>query len=412
MRDRLAQTLARAIRSQLHAVPPAQHCWRALALTGVVSCGEPATPEPGAAVGFAEAEPAVCEAGDLRLDGEGAVSAELGTLPLHEPVDILGEEGLESPPVAICIPEDAVSLVLFGRGGIPTSWSASGAGEILDPGSRELLRWAAPVFSLPKSPEFPLISGRHVFRLGSVGHPNAEPLIGLRRGALEERSRFAVNFIVVGDTEIAWRELEHVVASLQSLLAPVGLRVDPIGIGSIAERSLSMIEGAQVGALSAASVDPDPSAPLAEHAANVYLVSQILVDDPAGSVLGLAMAMPGLPGVRGADGVVLSLDAHRFAGRLATDALSVTLAHEVAHWHGLRHTSERDGTLHDLVADTPECASSRDFDRDGWVELAECRGRGADNLMFWAYDLDSLPTRLTRGQGFVLRSAFTVGVSP
>jgi hypothetical protein len=99
------------------------------------------------------------------------------------------------------------------------------------------------------------------------------------------------------------------------------------------------------------------------------------------------------------------VDAHRKGTELDFGAMWVTAAHEGGHWHGLRHTSERWGTIQDLVSDTPECTPANDSNKDGVVDMAECAGLGAQNLMFWIYDLDHPPTQLTAGQGFALASA-------
>ena len=60
-----------------------------------------------------------------------------------------------------------------------------------------------------------------------------------------------------------------------------------------------------------------------------------------------------------------------------------TFAHELGHWLGLSHTSERDGTAHDPIADTPECGAAHDKNLDGELDQVECEGHGGGNLMFW-----------------------------
>ena len=77
-----------------------------------------------------------------------------------------------------------------------------------------------------------------------------------------------------------------------------------------------------------------------------------------------------------------------------------TLAHELAHYLGLFHTSEADGSVIENLSDTPECRLAQDTDGDG-LDRADCEGRGADNLMFWA----KVPgTALTEQQRAVLRA--------
>ncbi|HEX9100643.1 MAG TPA: hypothetical protein VF997_00500, partial [Polyangia bacterium] len=60
------------------------------------------------------------------------------------------------------------------------------------------------------------------------------------------------------------------------------------------------------------------------------------------------------------------------------------------HYLGLYHTSERDGSAHDPIADTPECAASDSACPD------------AGNVMFWTGG--GARSVLTAGQGAVLRA--------
>jgi len=73
--------------------------------------------------------------------------------------------------------------------------------------------------------------------------------------------------------------------------------------------------------------------------------------------------------------------------------LGQTLAHEVGHFLGLRHTTEHQGVSEDPITDTPSCPSPDDA----------YRCRDSTNFMFpFALGGDS-QTVITDGQGFVLR---------
>ena len=51
---------------------------------------------------------------------------------------------------------------------------------------------------------------------------------------------------------------------------------------------------------------------------------------------------------------------------------------------GLFHTTERSGTVFDILSDTPEChASTQDNNSDWKMSAEECEGYGGENLMFW-----------------------------
>ncbi|MCB9592007.1 MAG: hypothetical protein H6719_04680 [Sandaracinaceae bacterium] len=96
--------------------------------------------------------------------------------------------------------------------------------------------------------------------------------------------------------------------------------------------------------------------------------------------LGIASGIPGphaMPGTR-ASGVAISADL------VGLDELAVVIGHEIGHFMGLFHTSELDGRVAEPLPDTPECRTDRDVDGDGYLLPMECRGTGAENLMFWA----------------------------
>lgn len=112
-------------------------------------------------------------------------------------------------------------------------------------------------------------------------------------------------------------------------------------------------------------------------AVNLFFVSDI--DSSDGELEGLSGGIPGPLGMHGtgSSGIVFATD------MMQGDPLAMgrTLAHELAHFLGLFHTSEADGSAHDPLDDTAEC---RDLDGDGTASASECADGGADNLMFWA----------------------------
>lgn len=104
-----------------------------------------------------------------------------------------------------------------------------------------------------------------------------------------------------------------------------------------------------------------------------------------------AGGIPGPPAIHGTGGSGIAVATAMMVG----DAQSFgrTLAHEIAHYLGLFHTSESDGSVLDDLEDTPECRP--DPDRN------DCKGRGDDNLMYWA---KTSGTVLSEQQRAVLRA--------
>lgn len=137
----------------------------------------------------------------------------------------------------------------------------------------------------------------------------------------------------------------------------------------------------------------------AGRALTVFFVQEISSSGGA-TILGLAAGPPGAATVSGTSKsgmVVTSADL-----RADPSSVGLILAHEGAHFLGLFHTSEREGTTHDPLTDTPECGESANTDGNGYVDREECAGKGADNIMFWAPAVD-VSTKLSDDQGWVLR---------
>ena len=117
-----------------------------------------------------------------------------------------------------------------------------------------------------------------------------------------------------------------------------------------------------------------------ERRITIFLVGAITDDDGA-TILGQAAGPPGAPAIGGTSksGAVVTV------GYLAdgdTDTTARILAHEVGHFMGLFHPTEKDGSGHDPLSDTPECTS--DADGNGTYATNECGSQGASYLMWWA----------------------------
>lgn len=75
-------------------------------------------------------------------------------------------------------------------------------------------------------------------------------------------------------------------------------------------------------------------------------------------------------------------------------------AHEIGHYLGLYHTTEKAGDGWDPLDDTAFCGPENDTNSDGYVAASECAGLGGDNVMFWSPPSGS--TDLTANQEYVM----------
>ncbi len=203
--------------------------------------------------------------------------------------------------------------------------------------------------------------------------------VATRRGdPLAATGEFSINAIRVGDVAITQEQLE---AALLRADTVYGLN----GAGSLASVDYTDIStddgtfipttGAQIEGLRSANVGGPTTA------INVFFIDDFT---DATGVLGIAAGIPGpngVPETRGS-GVVIALESHRTAeGTLDTTLMGETIAHELGHQLGLFHTTESDGTDHDVVPDTAECTLDMDIDGDGQLTAEECPD--GDNVMFW-----------------------------
>jgi hypothetical protein len=124
---------------------------------------------------------------------------------------------------------------------------------------------------------------------------------------------------------------------------------------------------------------------------DVFLINGFSVPQAPG-LLGVSLGIPGVPGLHGTSGSALVFTAEYLGGNAAQ--VGQTMAHEVGHFNGLRHTSEHGGTEWDPITDTQECSNP---DRG-----TLCPDAG--NLMF-PFSLGNNQETMSANQGAVLRAS-------
>ncbi|MBA2664807.1 MAG: hypothetical protein H0U74_21140 [Bradymonadaceae bacterium] len=124
-------------------------------------------------------------------------------------------------------------------------------------------------------------------------------------------------------------------------------------------------------------------------AVNVFLINDFAISEAPG-LLGVSAGLPGMAGVHGNSGSGLVFSTASLGRDNAT--LGQTMAHEIGHFLGLRHTTEHQGAEHDPITDTPQCI----YPNLGYL----CSD--AKNFMF-PFSLGNDQRLTTPGQSFVVK---------
>lgn len=322
-----------------------------------------------------------------------------------------------SDPVTVDVPDgvDAALIEVAGERGqfrlaqlsTPSGRDAVESGGFVTRDAREvdgLVDWL-----YPNSTAQMLEAGRYVLRFTALGGGGSvvDEDVTVRlytRASAGAGGAIKVDVLFADDALEAARidgVAEALVARVATLYAQAGMSVADytaatlhIGLSQLA------LDG---GRLSAASLAMLQSAMRAAgaRADAVHLVVVRGLDDGGDTVAGYSLGLPGpFAAERPTAAVLVSLApfASATTGALDTDGLGTTAAHEIGHYLGLYHTSERDGSEHDPVGDTPECAG-------GDVACAD-----ASNVMFWTGGGGR--NKLTAGQGAIMRRHPLVMAAP
>ena len=261
------------------------------------------------------------------------------------------------------------------------------------------IQTAAPVF-FPAAPQFESITqqggGTYVLEVEASGGELCWYV--LEKAA--PGSRIAVNIYFVGiDGLTAASAGNHsgfnrMIDVFERIYGNAGITMDSLRLfdasAATAERYSIIRELNDIFRLATEGQDPGPT--LEERLSiDVFLINGFSVPQAPG-LLGVSLGIPGVPGLHGTSGSALVFTAEYLDGN--ADQVGQTMAHEIGHFNGLRHTTEHGGTEWDPIADTQECSNP---DRGNL-----CPDSG--NLMF-PFSLGSNQETVSADQGAVLRAS-------
>lgn len=277
------------------------------------------------------------------------------------------------------VPSDAISFVLqtFSDPNIRVGFwklahSSSGKDLGLGTSSNSFI-WSDEGYGnvlVPITPDFSATAGEWTFR-PSGGFTSIK--LTLRTGTLPSASVLRIKPYLTG-TIYSPADVEAAMAVVKKIYEDVGLQVFI--------DSVTVISGSQYTNVSSNFNNARTAALVSQGSPdwiNLFFVEDLSGGGAGFSLLGVSAGIPGSLGVAGRrNGVLNGMAAHVRGGVLNTQFLGETAAHEMGHWLGLFHTTERSG-LHDPLTDTPECPG---IGRGP----SQCLGYDGANLMFWVGD--------------------------
>ena len=261
----------------------------------------------------------------------------------------------------------------------------------------QILQNISPVF-FPAAPQFANITqqGGGMYSL-DVETSDREPCMYVLEKALEGSS-LAVNIYLVGvpglnassarnDTD-----LNQVLSAFERIYADAGITITETRFfelsSSDTERFRIIRDFTEIYELIARSTAPGDTLEEA-LSVNIFLIQDFAIPQAPG-VLGISAGIPGVPGLHGTQGSGLVFTSASLGSSNAS--LGQTMAHEVGHFNGLRHTTEHGGGG-DPLDDTAQCRDPNNG--------ASCPDSGNFMFPFSVGGLDQ--TTVSDDQGQVLR---------
>ena len=226
---------------------------------------------------------------------------------------------------------------------------------------------------VPQSPSFSAKAGKWTFK----AYNNDRVKLALRTGIAPSDTTIAVQPFITGTTWSAG-DISEALSVMSGIYLKNGVTLTIKNTITITETEYSAVSPTFTNTTTSALVKQGSS-----DAVNIFFIEDY--SESGYGILGNAAGMPGSMGDANSwNGVLTSLTAHATGTALDAQLLGETAAHEIGHQLGLFHTTEKGGTVFDILSDTPECpSSSQDNDSNGTVTAEECNEFGGDNLMFW-----------------------------
>ena len=347
-----------------------------------------------------------------------ACNGDLSGDSVHEDLELLdlgehttGDTGFLTDDIVVEVPDDAASVLVhcgdYGDAKLGLVWTLDqpDGSALFDGNAASNAHFKAPAhdasvpYLIPATPDAPLQAGPYTARIyvdgGSPVTMGCEAVV--KHGAVPAKATVRVEFVVVGveglDATAAADDanVQAMVAEIERALGTAGIELDVNYAdfeGNAATYAVVDVTADDYGEFNdlLATANPTDSRTI-----TIFLVQDFQTDEGA-TILGKAGGPPGAATLNGTakSGVVV------VAGALADDPVFVgrIAAHETGHFLGLYHPTEKDGDVHDIISDTPECSSGA---------TADCAGSGAENLMWWTYNEAATAADLSSQQGQVAR---------
>lgn len=306
----------------------------------------------------------------------------------------LSEQTAQS--LTVDVPQGAISLMLA----LSTDANSFAVvQQITDPSGRilfrlgdtrsamriEVLGKGGQSVMIPNSPNVSLQAGTYTFHIVGTEQAQAQATALIKfADATASTGTIDLNLYFVGtpgltaSTAEKDQAFQSILANARARWLKLGITIGQIRAFDVQEplaSELSIIHYSKLGNLFSLSQGQT------NKALNMFFVREVQGDQAGFTVFGVAGGLPGPAFLHGTrqSGVVVSTEGYQ----QAIERVGMTFAHEGGHYLGLYHTSERTGTSHDPLYDTPQCTAALDKNADGIVNGEECLQAGANNLMFW-----------------------------